>query len=141
MFLSFSFSDAEFRNVFISSIKTTDGCRKYLEPRLKFIEILQNSEHSKGTNDIEKMSLNGVLCEDNLTNLDEGSAFPDEFKKSVLSFHMKKHTRELNEREIERIVSTETYYGFPFECSLFCSISMTVMIILTLFLKSIVFSE
>jgi hypothetical protein len=29
------------------------------------------------TNDIEKMSLNGVLCEDNLTNLDEGSAFPD----------------------------------------------------------------
>jgi exonuclease I len=70
------------------------------------------------TNDIEKMSLNGVLCEDNLTNLDEGSAFPDEFKKSVLSFHMKKHTRELNEREIERIVSTETYYGFPFECSL-----------------------
>ena len=76
------------------------------------------------TNDIEKMSLNGVLCEDNLTNLDEGSAFPDEFKKSVLSFHMKKHTRELNEREIERIVSTETYYGFPFECSLFCSISM-----------------
>jgi energy-coupling factor transporter ATP-binding protein EcfA2 len=76
------------------------------------------------TNDIEKMSLNGVLCEDNLTNLDEGSAFPDEFKKSVLSFHMKKHKRELNEREIERIVSTETYYGFPFECSLFCSISM-----------------
>jgi hypothetical protein len=70
------------------------------------------------------MSLNGVLCEDNLTNLDEGSAFPDEFKKSVLSFHMKKHKRELNEREIERIVSTETYYGFPFECSLFCSISM-----------------
>jgi hypothetical protein len=27
------------------------------------------------TNDIEKMSLTGVLCEDNLTNLDKGSAF------------------------------------------------------------------
>jgi SpoVK/Ycf46/Vps4 family AAA+-type ATPase len=76
------------------------------------------------TNDIAKMRLTGVLCEDNLTNLDEGSAFPDEFKKSVLSFHMKKHARELSEKETERICSTETYYGFPLECSLFCSISM-----------------
>jgi len=72
------------------------------------------------------MSLTGVmcLCEDNLTNLDEGSAFPDEFKKSVLSFHMEKYARELSEEEIEQIVSTETYYGFPLECSLFCSILM-----------------
>ena len=64
------------------------------------------------------------MCEDNLTNLDDGSAFPDEFKKSVLSVHMRKHARELSEKEIERIVSKKTYYGFPLECSLFCSISM-----------------
>jgi hypothetical protein len=56
------------------------------------------------------MSLTGVLCEDNLTNLDDGSAFSDEFKKSVLSFHMRKHAREISEKEIERIVSKIMIY-------------------------------
>ena len=97
------------------SINTTDFTNE-----VKIIITVTKLE----TNDIEKMSLIGVLCEDNLTNLDKGSAFPDEFKKSVLSFHMTKHARELSEKEIKRIVSTKTYYGFPLECSLFCSIQM-----------------
>jgi hypothetical protein len=97
------------------SINTTD-----FKNEVKIIITVTKLE----TNDIEKISLTGVLCEDNLTNLDSGSAFPDEFKKSVLSFHMTKHARELSQKEIERIISTKTYYGFPLECSLFCSISM-----------------
>ena len=96
------------------SINTTD-----FKNEVKIIITVTKLE----TNDIEKMRLTGVLCEDNLTNLDEGSAFPDEFKKSVLSVHMRKHARELSEKEIERIVSKKTYHGFPLECSLFCSIS------------------
>ena len=97
------------------SINTTD-----FKNEVKIIITVTKLE----TNDIEKMRLTGVLCEDNLTNLDDGSAFSDEFKKSVLSFHMRKHAREISEKEIERIVSTKTYYGFPLECSLFCSIQM-----------------
>jgi energy-coupling factor transporter ATP-binding protein EcfA2 len=59
------------------SINTTD-----FKNEVKIIITVTKLE----TNDIEKNSLTGVLCEDNLTNLDDGSAFPDEFKKSVLSF-------------------------------------------------------
>jgi hypothetical protein len=52
----------------------------YFKNEVKIIITVTKLE----TNDIEKMSLTGVLCEDNLTNLDKGSAFPDEFIIRIL---------------------------------------------------------